>query len=44
MKKIYENVLLEVISLPTEDVIRTSPDNVQDMEKYPEEPPLDFVQ
>jgi hypothetical protein len=44
MKKMYENVWFEVISLPTEDVIRTSFDNVQDMEQYPERPPLDFVQ
>lgn len=43
MKKIYANVQLEIISLQEEDVIRTSFDNMQDMEEYPEAPPLGFL-
>ena len=44
MKKIYANLFLEILSLPTEDVIRTSFDNEQDMEAFPEETPPAFVQ
>ena len=44
MKKIYDSLLLEILSLPVEDVIRTSFDNEQNMEQFPEEPPQNFVQ
>lgn len=43
VEKIYVNVKLEVVSLSTEDVVRTSRDNYENMEQYPEEAPLGFV-
>ena len=37
MKKIYESIELEILSLSAEDVIRTSQnDNVSDMPDFPE--------
>ena len=38
MKKIFENIYLEIIALEAEDVIRTSSnDNVESMPEFPEE-------
>lgn len=37
MKKIFENMTLEIVTLDTEDVIRTSSyDNVESMPEFPE--------
>ena len=37
MKKIFENITLEIVTLEAEDVIRTSSyDNVETMPEFPE--------